>query len=91
MAPTRWQYSSRLVSTVFERRVALKELFEHILKHHDEYDKDSVRCANRYNSHLDYFMYNSVWQEWMSFVTQLRGREGDFVRYMSLLFAKQKR
>lgn len=42
VAPTRWQYSSRLVSTVFQKRVALKELFEHILEHHDEYDEDSV-------------------------------------------------
>ncbi len=32
VAPTRWQYSSRLVSIVFEKRVALKELFEHVLQ-----------------------------------------------------------
>ncbi len=43
VAPTRWQYTSRLVSTDFENRVAIKELFHHILEHHDEYDEDSVR------------------------------------------------
>nr|XP_032834249.1 zinc finger MYM-type protein 1-like [Petromyzon marinus] len=57
VAPTRWQYSSRLVSTVFETRVALKELFEHILEHHDEYDEDSVRCADGYNAHLSDFEF----------------------------------
>ena len=38
VAPTRWQYTSRVVNTVFEKRDALKELFHHILEHHDEYD-----------------------------------------------------
>ncbi|XP_077450922.1 uncharacterized protein LOC144069402 [Stigmatopora argus] len=41
VAPTRWQYASRVVNTVFEKRAALKELFHHILEHHDEYDKQS--------------------------------------------------
>ncbi|XP_051557215.1 zinc finger MYM-type protein 1 isoform X2 [Myxocyprinus asiaticus] len=57
VAPTRWQYSSRLVSTVIEKRVALKELFEHILEHHDEYDEDFVHYANGYNAHLDDFEF----------------------------------
>lgn len=41
---------SRLVSTVFEKRLALKELFEHIIEHHDEYDEDTVCCADEYNA-----------------------------------------
>ena len=57
VAPTRWQYTWRLVSTVFEKRVALKELFHHILDHHDEYDEDSVRCADGFNARLDDFEF----------------------------------
>ena len=57
VAPTRWQYNSRLVNTVFEKRVALKELFDHILQHHDDYDEDSVRCADGFNAHLDDFEF----------------------------------
>ncbi|XP_054626214.1 zinc finger MYM-type protein 1-like [Dunckerocampus dactyliophorus] len=54
-APTRWQHTSRLVSTVFERRDALKEVFNHILEHHDEYDEDSVRSADGFHARLDNF------------------------------------
>lgn len=57
VAPTRWQYTSRLVSTVFEKRDALKELFNHILEDHDEYDEDSVRCADGFNTRLDDFEF----------------------------------
>ncbi|KAK9531031.1 hypothetical protein VZT92_010483 [Zoarces viviparus] len=57
VAPTRWQYSSRPVNTVFEKRAALQELFEHILEHHDEYDEESVRCADRYKAHLENFEF----------------------------------
>lgn len=39
VAPKRWQYRSRLVSTVFEKSV-LKELFHHILEYHDELEED---------------------------------------------------
>lgn len=106
-------------SAVSEKRAALKELFKHIVEHHDEYNKDSVCCADGYNAHLDDFefcfisafqfscdiiwiwmcfleycrikhsMYNSVCQEWTSFVTPLRGREGNLVRFMSLPCVKQ--
>lgn len=57
VAPTRWQYTSRVVSTVFEKRDALKELFHHILEHHDEYDEDSVRCADGFKLCLDDFEF----------------------------------
>lgn len=46
-----------MVSTVFEKRDALKELFHHILEHHDEYDEDSVRCADGFKVPLDDFEF----------------------------------
>ncbi len=52
VASTRWQYSSRLISTVFEKRV-----FDRILEHHDDYDEDSVHCADGYNAHLNDFKF----------------------------------
>ncbi|XP_070406828.1 zinc finger MYM-type protein 1-like [Nothobranchius furzeri] len=57
VAPTRWQYSSRLVNAVFENRVALKELFGHILDHHKEYDEDTVLSADGFNARLDDFEF----------------------------------
>lgn len=57
VAPTRWQYTSRLVNAVFEKRVALKELFNHILEHHDEYDGDTVLSADGFNARLDDFEF----------------------------------
>ena len=58
VAPTRWHYSYRLVNTVFEKREALTELFEHILDHYDEYDEDSVRSADGYIKLLEDFEFN---------------------------------
>ena len=117
VAPTRWQYSSRLISTIFEKRVALKELFEHILNTIMSTTRIlcavlmvtiriwmmlsfvfcfplfmgllSIRMCFWEYCRAKQLMYNSVWQEWMSFVTPLRGREGDLVRFMSLLCVKQ--
>ncbi|XP_019896449.1 uncharacterized protein LOC105029183 isoform X1 [Esox lucius] len=57
VAPKRWHYSSRLVNTVLEKRVALKELFEHILDHHDEFEEDSVRRADGCSAYLDDFEF----------------------------------
>lgn len=57
VAPTWWQYTSRVASTVFEKRDALKELFHHILEHHDEYDENSVRCADGFKVRLDDFEF----------------------------------
>lgn len=50
VAPTWWQCTSRLVNAVHEKRVAQKEVFDHILEHHDE---DTVLCADGFNTHLD--------------------------------------
>ncbi len=57
VAPMRWQYTSRLVNAVFEKRVALKELFDHILEHHDEYDEDTVLSADGFNARLEDFEF----------------------------------
>ncbi|KAM9342344.1 zinc finger MYM-type protein 1-like [Pholidichthys leucotaenia] len=57
VAPTQWQYTLRLVSTVFKKRGALKELFQHILDHHEEYDEDDVRCADGFITRLDDFEF----------------------------------
>ena len=48
VAPTRWAYSSRLVNTVYERREKLQEVFTHIVDHHEDFDADSVCCADGY-------------------------------------------
>ncbi|TNN00797.1 hypothetical protein fugu_012043 [Takifugu bimaculatus] len=57
VAPTQWQYTSRVVNTVFEKRDAMKELFHHILEHHYEYDEDSVRRADGFKARLDDFEF----------------------------------
>lgn len=62
VAQMRWQYTSRLDSTVFKKRVALKELFHHILEHHDEHDEDSVHCASGFNARLDDFEFSFLLQ-----------------------------
>ncbi|KAK9534312.1 hypothetical protein VZT92_009362 [Zoarces viviparus] len=59
VAPTRWQYSSRLVNMVFEKRAALPELFVQILEHLDEFDDESNRkldvqfCLKRVDEFCD--------------------------------------
>ncbi|KAG7513368.1 zinc finger MYM-type protein 1-like [Solea senegalensis] len=57
VAPTRWQSTSRLVNVVHEKRIALKELFDHILEHHDEYNEDTVLCADGFDKRLDDFEF----------------------------------
>lgn len=46
-----------MVHTVFEKRDALKELFHYILEHYDEYDEDSVHCADGFKACLDDFQF----------------------------------
>ncbi|XP_068440759.1 zinc finger MYM-type protein 1-like [Clinocottus analis] len=55
--PTLWQCSSRLVNTIFERRAALQELFEHIVEHHDEHHEESVLSADGYKGQLENFEF----------------------------------
>ena len=40
-----------------EKRAALAELFDHILEHHEEYDEDTVLCADGFNARLDDFEF----------------------------------
>ncbi|XP_068160098.1 zinc finger MYM-type protein 1-like [Antennarius striatus] len=57
VAPTRWQNTSRLVNAVFEKQTALKELFDHILEHHDAYDEDTVLSADGFHARLGDFEF----------------------------------
>ena len=57
VAPTRWNFASRLVCTVFEEKDALKNVFEHIVDHHDEYDNDSIDRADGFISQLSSFEF----------------------------------
>lgn len=38
VAPTRWNFASRLVCTVFEKKDALKDLLEYIVDRHNEFE-----------------------------------------------------
>ena len=42
VTPTRWNFSSRLVCTVYERREELLELFEFIVDNHNDFDDDAI-------------------------------------------------
>lgn len=53
--PTRWQYTSRLVNTVFENRTDLKGLFDHIMEHHEDFDADKLIAADGFNARQDDF------------------------------------
>lgn len=57
IAPTHWRNTSKLLKAVQEKRVALKELFDHILEHHDDFDEDTVLCADGFNARLDDFEF----------------------------------
>ncbi|GAB1597398.1 uncharacterized protein LOC115225801 isoform X1 [Argonauta hians] len=57
VAPTRWQYTSRIVNTVLEMKDALKELFQHILEDPDEFDEDSVCYADGFAARLNDFEF----------------------------------
>ncbi|CDQ74374.1 unnamed protein product [Oncorhynchus mykiss] len=57
VAPTKRQYTSRLVNAVFEKRVALKELFNHLLEHYDDHDGDTLLMADGFNARLDDFVF----------------------------------
>ncbi|KAJ8378721.1 hypothetical protein AAFF_G00236990 [Aldrovandia affinis] len=57
VAPTRWNLNSRLVCTVSDKREELKELFEHIVDHHDVFDQDIVHSADGYITHLASFKF----------------------------------
>ncbi len=45
VTPTRWNFSSRLVGTVCEKRARLLELFQHITDHPSDSDANSIHCT----------------------------------------------
>lgn len=57
VTPTRWNFSSRLVCTVYERREELLELFEFILDNHNDFDDDAVHSADGYTALLTGFEF----------------------------------
>uniref|UniRef100_A0A3B1J2E9 DUF4371 domain-containing protein n=1 Tax=Astyanax mexicanus TaxID=7994 RepID=A0A3B1J2E9_ASTMX len=58
VAPTRWNLASRLVCTVFEKKDALKDVFNYIVEHHEDFDHDAIHSADGYLSHLENFDFN---------------------------------
>ncbi|XP_076836806.1 zinc finger MYM-type protein 1 [Brachyhypopomus gauderio] len=58
VAPTRWQFNSRLVCTVAEKARELREVFEHIVDQHAEFDNDAVHCADGFLTLLASFDFN---------------------------------
>ncbi|KAF3840258.1 hypothetical protein F7725_018975, partial [Dissostichus mawsoni] len=59
-APTRWCFHSRLVCTVAEKTRELREVFEHIVDHHTEFDDETVHCSDGYITLLTSFDF-SFW------------------------------
>lgn len=56
-AAARWQSPSRLVAAVCERRAVLKELFHHVLEHHQDFDQDTLLRADGFSSRLEDFEF----------------------------------
>ncbi|KAJ4944141.1 hypothetical protein JOQ06_012686 [Pogonophryne albipinna] len=57
VAPTRWNFASRLVCTLFEKKDALKDLFDYIVEHHEEFDDAAILSADGYLSNLGNFEF----------------------------------
>ncbi|XP_056145441.1 kelch-like protein 41a isoform X1 [Lampris incognitus] len=57
VAPTRWNFSSRLVCTVYEWREELLQLFQFIVDHHDDFAEDAVHSADGYITLLTSFEF----------------------------------
>lgn len=57
VAPTRWNYSGRLVSTVCEEREELLQVFKHITDNPAEFDPDSIHCAVGHSAQLQSFAF----------------------------------
>ncbi|XP_034062216.1 zinc finger MYM-type protein 1-like [Gymnodraco acuticeps] len=59
-APTRWCFHSCLVCTVADKTRELREVFEHIVDHHTEFDDETVHCSDGYITLLTSFDF-SFW------------------------------
>ena len=53
----RWNFNSRLVCTVHEKRADLVQLFQHILDHAEDFDRETVHCASGHLSHVKSFEF----------------------------------
>lgn len=57
-APTRWQYSARIVYMVFEYRIQLVELFNQMLSNPNEWDTESLNSVRGFQTCLLEFKFN---------------------------------
>ncbi|KAI4896909.1 hypothetical protein NFI96_031595 [Prochilodus magdalenae] len=58
VAPTRWNFTSLLVCAVFEKKVELRQLFQHIVDSPMQFDQDTVCCADGFLTQLQSFEFN---------------------------------
>ncbi len=55
VSQVRWNFNSRLVGTVHDKRAELVTLFQHILDHTGDFDRDTVPCASGHLTQLKSF------------------------------------
>ncbi|KAJ4426223.1 hypothetical protein ANN_27034 [Periplaneta americana] len=58
LAPTRWNYSSRFLETVYEYKIELRDLFVSINENSDKWDSDTIIFAAGLLSKLQDFDFN---------------------------------
>ncbi|KAJ3585080.1 hypothetical protein NHX12_013802 [Muraenolepis orangiensis] len=58
LVPTGGNFSSKLVCTVFEKKESLKDVFDHIVEHHEDFDEAAVHGADGHMSNLGSFEFN---------------------------------
>lgn len=54
-APTRWNYNSRTVNTIFQYREQLIEFFDQIVEHPENWDADTIAAGSGYLANLKDF------------------------------------
>ncbi|CAK6953275.1 zinc finger MYM-type protein 1-like [Scomber scombrus] len=55
VTPVRWNFNTRLVCTVHEKRAELVDLFQHILDQAEDFDRETVHCASGHLAQLKSF------------------------------------
>lgn len=58
VAPTRWNYNSRLVETVYEYKFELNTMFQNIIENPDNWDNETYFAARGFLSVLQDFNFN---------------------------------
>lgn len=64
----RWNFNSRLVGMVHDKRAELVKLFQHILDHAEDFDRETVHCASGHLSQLksfDFWVFSTFWTSLM--------------------------